>query len=746
MTTDNTAAGDIASISGLSGKRAMRSASIAGRKSVWVGCVIVACVALALRLIHLVAIKENPFFYHPIVDAWSYHKDALRMIQSGDWIGKRVFFQAPLTSYFLALAYKLGGVNLLLPRIVQILLGTFSAVSVFLLGRRLFNQKAGWIAGLATAVYPLFIFFEGELLAPAITITLDVTVFLLIFYYAKERPGWRWLVPGLIFGVRALATTNNLATVPVFWIWLILLGRELSWSRRATLRSIGVFTLGIVLAIAPVTARNWIVQHEFVLVSSNAGINFYLGNSGDYEHKVRLRPGPDWDEFVNQHVLKGRKVGPEMSGYFFKESFKYMREHPGDDLKLLLYKTYLLLHGDEILRNQEIYAFRAYSPVLRVLLWKLPGKVGLACPFGILLPLAVPAAFLMLRKRKDAPTLNAYLLKGYAGLYALSVIAFFVTARYRLPIVIPMILLAAYGWTNFRVWWQSRLRWVVLAGMVGAYLLANTNLAPMPKEMNPDAYYSLANTCYEQGEIDLAEKYYRKAIELNPADAGSWLNLGLEIYETQGEFERAMDCYRKAIELRPDYAKAYYDLARLLALGGRSEEAKKLYEHAIRIDPLMAPAYVNLAYMALKDRNYERARRLYEDAYRIDPQDVTALIGLGIATFQTGRPDEAIDYLLKAREIDPSDPDIYFNLATIYSRTSRNGLAAEAARKAIELNPEDSQAYLIYAESMKLAGRTREARRFLEGMARRYPDLGSPERALKLLRELGRSDKEADPR
>ena len=472
-------------------------------RSVWVGCVVVGAVGVGLRLIHLVGIKENPFFYHPIVDAWSYHRDALRIIESGNWIGNRIFFQAPLTSYLLALVYKLGGVNLLLPRIVQLLLGTFSAVGVFLLGRCLFGQRAAWIAGLAAAVYPLFIFFEGELLAPAVTIALDVTIFLLIFYYARERPGWRWLLPGLVFGMRALATTNNLATVPVFWIWLVLLARNLSWSRRATLRSIAIFTLGIVLAIAPVTARNWMVQHKFVLVSSNAGLNFYLGNSGDYDHKVGMRPGPDWDEFASKHVLKGGKVGPEMSGYFFSASFKYMREHPGDYLKLLLYKTYLLLHGDEILRNQEIYAFRAYSPVLRVLLWKLPGRVGLACPFGILLPLAVPAAFVMLRRRN----LGAYLLKGYAGLYALSVIAFFVTARYRLPIVMPMILLAAYGWTNFRVWWQSRLRWIVLAGMVGAYLIANTNLAPMADEMNPDAYYSLANTYYEQGDIASAERY-----------------------------------------------------------------------------------------------------------------------------------------------------------------------------------------------------------------------------------------------
>ena len=59
----------------------------------WVAPMVILAVALVLRLIHLYQIRANPFFYHPIVDAWDYHSDALRMIQSGDWMGGRAFFQ-----------------------------------------------------------------------------------------------------------------------------------------------------------------------------------------------------------------------------------------------------------------------------------------------------------------------------------------------------------------------------------------------------------------------------------------------------------------------------------------------------------------------------------------------------------------------------------------------------------------------------------------------------------------------------
>jgi hypothetical protein len=85
---------------------------------------------------------------------------------------------------------------------------------------------------------------------------------------------------------------------------------------------------------------------------------------------------------------------------------------------------WLLAGDDEIPRNQEIYAARAWSPVLRILLWKVP---GLTFPFGLLLPLGIVGLAVASRQ---APFLAAS-----AAVLAVAVIAFFVTARYRAPLV-----------------------------------------------------------------------------------------------------------------------------------------------------------------------------------------------------------------------------------------------------------------------------------------------------------------------
>jgi hypothetical protein len=68
----------------------------------------VALLALTVRLIYIWQISHAPFFDLRIGDARAYHEWALR-IARGDWIGDRVFYQAPLYPYFLAVLYKIAG-------------------------------------------------------------------------------------------------------------------------------------------------------------------------------------------------------------------------------------------------------------------------------------------------------------------------------------------------------------------------------------------------------------------------------------------------------------------------------------------------------------------------------------------------------------------------------------------------------------------------------------------------------------
>ena len=63
-----------------------------------------------------------------------------------------------------------------------------------------------------------------------------------------------------------------------------------------------------------------------------------------------------------------------------------------------------------------------------------------------------------------------------------------------------------------------------------------------------------------QGNTAKEIESYKKAIELDPDDAGAYNNLG-NAYRKQGNLTKAIESYEKAIELKPDYAIAYNNRA-----------------------------------------------------------------------------------------------------------------------------------------------------------------------------------------
>src|SRR4051794_8276528 len=116
--------------------------------------------ALAVRLVHVWQMRATPFFSVLLGDSRGYDEWA-RRIAAGEWIGRDVFYQAPLYPYMLGVIYAIAGRHLLLVRVVQALIGSASCVFLALAAERLVSRRAGIAAGLMLALYAPAIFFDG---------------------------------------------------------------------------------------------------------------------------------------------------------------------------------------------------------------------------------------------------------------------------------------------------------------------------------------------------------------------------------------------------------------------------------------------------------------------------------------------------------------------------------------------------------------------------------------------------------
>ena len=516
-------------------------------------------VALALRVAHILALRQSPYFDHPIIDAWTYH-DAARSILAGNGHPDAVFWQPPGYSYFLALLYTITGpTDLLAPRVVQAFLGATAAVLTAWIGARQLGPRVGLAAGYVVALYGTLIYFDGELLGVSLTIALQLlAVALAVAAGSSSRPAPLWLAAGFMAGVASLVTAPTLVFVAAFAVF--------------ARRNAHLVLLAAALAIAPVTIRNAVKGGEMVPISTNAGINLYIGNNPRYDETVQIRPDRHWMELTKDPLVHGIRTKSGASNYFAGQAVKWATSDPVAFLRLQLKKVRLLLDGDELFRNQAIYPSRRYSPVLSSLLWKVP---GLAIPFGLLAPLAVIGLVVGWRR--------APLLASIVALYALGIVAFFVAARYRVPLVPYLAIFAA-----------ESVRWFVTAaparkaaaavGFVGLYALCDLGQGSMSTRMNADAEYSLAVQLQAENHLNEAEAHYRSALADSPSYLEAWVNLGvLEV--SRGNVAAAASAFEEGLKIDPNNGTALVDLAALREREHRWDEAIELYQRAARVDP-----------------------------------------------------------------------------------------------------------------------------------------------------------------
>lgn len=524
----------------------------------WPSAALVFVAALALRLAHVLALRGSPYFARPVLDAETYYWAARALVAGEGW-PEPVYWQPPGYPYFLAAVLRMAGPGLLAPRLVQAVLGALTAALTCAIGTRVFGRAAGLGAGLAVALYGALIYFDGELLAPSLAICLQMACLYCATRAPAERGGLGWLAAGLLGGLTAVVNAPALVLLPVL---AIAARRRAAW-----------VLLGAVIAVGPATLRNWTAGGELVLISSNAGINLYLGNNPRADATVAMRPGRDWQALVRAPRLHGVSGAGPASRFFVRRVLGYVVSDPAGFALLQARKLRLLLGGSEIPRNQEIYPARAWSPVLRALLWKVP---GLAFPFGLLLPPAVVGLGVAWRR---APVLAVSVV-----LLALTVAAFFVTARYRAPLIPLLAVFAAAGVRWAAVEARPRARLTAGAAALGAYLLANLGQGPMPARMNPDAEQGLAHWLERAGRRPEALGLYERLALEAPDSFDAWYGVAqlASVLGQRGEAERALAAIRR---LEPEFPDTALLLARAALDEGCGAEADAFARRAAALDP-----------------------------------------------------------------------------------------------------------------------------------------------------------------
>jgi tetratricopeptide (TPR) repeat protein len=205
----------------------------------------------------------------------------------------------------------------------------------------------------------------------------------------------------------------------------------------------------------------------------------------------------------------------------------------------------------------------------------------------------------------------------------------------------------------------------------------------------------VAHQLHRSGE---AVALIRKAIAINGSVAGYHANLGVALKD-QGKLDEAIVCYRRALELKPDLSATHYNLGNALRAQGELAAAVQCYGRALDLKPEYPEARGNLLASLhdlgreLHDRgNLTAAVAVYRRALDLAPDMPRTHYNLGVALEDQGKLDEAIACYRRALDLDPDLTEADNNLGNVLKDQGKQDQAAAHYRKAITLRPDDAHA------------------------------------------------------
>jgi tetratricopeptide (TPR) repeat protein len=695
----------------------------------WRDAVVVFAIALLVRLLHVWQMRGTLYLTVLMGDSRGYDRWA-EELAAGDWIGREVFYQAPLYPYFLGTIYAIAGRDLLVVRLVQAVLGALSCVLLGYAGRRWLSPASGLAAGIMLALYPPAIFFDALIQKSVLDVLFMCASLALIARVASGGQQVRhWLLLGVVLGALSLTRENALVLAAIVAFWAIARGSALDaprprWSSRW--RNVAALTAGGLLVLGPVLLRNYAVGGGFHVTTSQFGSNLFIGNNpradGSYVGLRAGRGSPEYER-IDARALAEEQEGRaltagEVSSYWTRRTLEYIGAQPGDWLRLLARKLRLLASRTELIDTEAQESHAEYSWPLR--------RLGPVWHFGVALPLAVFGAVVLWPERR-----RVWLLYAMTAAYALSVVAFFVVARYRHPLMPLLFLFAGAGVSALaaaaRRGHLRRLA-VPAAWAAAAALAANWPLAVSgaPQAITEN---NLGTALQEDGRLDDAIDRYKRALAFDPQYAPALNNVGTAL-RAAGRVDEAIAAYEAALARTGEGAGTSYNLGNALMAKGDAAAAAAAFRQALAANPRFLEAANNLGRALAASGDAAGAIEAFRGALAIDDRSVLAHGNLGNLLATQGAYRAATTHFERAVTLSPDDAAIRYDFGSMLIEAGAFDAAATQLSAAIRLKPDYAEAHNNLGIALASQGRLGDAVGEWETAVRLKPDFADARRNL----------------
>ena len=471
-------------------------------------------------------------------DMGAYLKNA-RDVWEGTWPGDKPYYRAPLYSYALALIYLVGQGNLLAMAALQGLLMWGAVMLTAASGDRLTGRWGGWISGLSLLLYGGAIYWAPIFHSTTVEVFLMASTLFFLVAFRNKVTQWNSIFLGLSGSLLCMIRPNFLTILPIVFAGI---SWEIYRLQPSVKRKICILllTLSFFGPIGLLSLRNTMILGRISSFSNNAGKTFKIANS--------------YDSRVYNHGIISKEQMPVMS----LDLWKHMAR-----------KAMAYWRSWEYPQNTNFDMHREQS-------W------GIYLAFlnhGILGALVILATLIL------APQWRIwwpYLFIFWS--FYLTIVAFFIIGRFRIPMVPIMGVLIAGLFHQGQEWWEKQ-EWRKLGAVAVGVLVLFLASLPWEKCVRtvdrknyltialaqkdfPSALNQVYLWRYYTPQLTINQNLYPKTIFLQLLETAIWAVKGHE----KQIYPRVM----KLLEENPDLPSVWLTAIDIARSGGNMREVQRL--------------------------------------------------------------------------------------------------------------------------------------------------------------------------
>lgn len=463
------------------------------------------------------------FSVHPGTDMHIYVTQAFG-IATGKWPDAAPFYRAPLYPYFLRMLLPLRLYGCCM---IQALLYGCGASMVMASSRLLAGRTAGWIAAGLLLLYGGGFYFTGVLHSTVLELFLSSACLLLILSWQRLEGRGLWGIAaatGVAYGLLCLIRPNYFACAPFLGLGFLLAAPDARARKRLLIRGMAT-AVAAFLVILPAVIHSNRYSEKPVFMTTNGARTFWIGNSEN---------SPVFGFCDTSHAKRLSVV-----------SFRFWTHQ--------MKKAVGFWWSGEAPQNVNFYLFRDTAPVLWLLI----------IPFGAIGSLFLVSTWYTRREWRKLWPCHAMFWP-----YYLSIVAFFIVGRFRVPALPPMLILGSVGIVQL----LDRRKQLQAAAV--AFGILTFCSVPWARTVNVSDLYSSGMAAMLVDHPGMAEAFFKDGFDREP-DWGCGIQQAVA-FSAIGRHQDAAAAVGKLSKVFPDKIDLAETMAACFDRAGQKDQAAKI--------------------------------------------------------------------------------------------------------------------------------------------------------------------------